>query len=60
LAQSGHHDRDERCPLLGVKQTLGGGALMSAFDPKRKWGTRIEPRRTRYQFGALRISRRLL
>jgi len=24
-----------QCPLLGVKRTLIGRALMSAFDPKR-------------------------
>jgi hypothetical protein len=24
-------------PLLGVKQTSGEGAAMSAFDPKRTW-----------------------
>ena len=34
-AQSGHHDRAERCPLLGVKRTSGKLAAMSANDPKR-------------------------
>jgi len=27
-----------RCPLLGVKRTLIGHGLMSAFDPKRTLG----------------------
>jgi putative ABC transport system substrate-binding protein len=35
LAQVRHHERAERCPLLGVKRTSGGQASMSAFDPKR-------------------------
>ena len=35
LAQSGHLDPLNQCPLLGVKRTLRGGAAMSAFDPKR-------------------------
>src|SRR5262249_52502134 len=35
LAQSGHHDRADPCPLSGVKRTLVGGAAMSANDPKR-------------------------
>src|SRR5262249_1195595 len=35
LAQSGHHVTEFQCLLLGVKQTLIGGAPMSAFDPKR-------------------------
>ena len=35
LAQSGHPDPFNQCPLLGVKRTLVGGAAMSAFDPKR-------------------------
>jgi hypothetical protein len=35
FAQSGHGDRAQRCPLLGVKRTSGGGASMSAYDPKR-------------------------
>src|SRR5262249_24513861 len=35
LALSGHGDRVQRCPLLGVKRTLLAGAPMSAFDPKR-------------------------
>src|SRR5262249_26406276 len=35
LAQSGHRDRANPCPLSGVKQTLRGRAPMSAFDPKR-------------------------
>src|SRR6516164_5861697 len=34
LAQSGHAHHTQRCPLLGVKRTSGGDALMSAFDPK--------------------------
>ena len=33
-AQSRHNDRAEPCPLLGVKQTSGGGASMSASAPK--------------------------
>jgi hypothetical protein len=35
MAQSGHHTRAEPCPLSGVKQTLIGGAVMSANDPKQ-------------------------
>src|SRR5262249_46594124 len=35
LAQSGHLAAEFRCPLLGVKRTLIGHGLMSAFDPKR-------------------------
>ena len=35
LAQSGHHDRVEPCPLLGVKRTSRFHVVMSAFDPKR-------------------------
>jgi len=34
LAQSGHANHSQQCPLLGVKRTLVGGAPMSAFDPK--------------------------
>src|SRR5262249_10601807 len=35
LAQSGHSDTLNQCPLSEVKRTLVGGAGMSAFDPKR-------------------------
>jgi len=35
LAQSGHHDDAQQCPLLGVKRTSCEDAPMSAFDPKR-------------------------
>src|SRR5262249_11354630 len=35
LAQSGHSPTEFQCPLLGVKRTSRGQALMSAFDPKR-------------------------
>jgi hypothetical protein len=35
LAQSGHPDAHNQCPLLGVKRTLPEPAPMSAFDPKR-------------------------
>src|SRR5262249_54415531 len=35
LAQSGHGDRAELCPLSGVKRTLPLRYGMSAFDPKR-------------------------
>src|SRR5262249_13311745 len=35
MAQSGHHDRGDPCPLLGVKRTLVSHSAMSAFDPKR-------------------------
>src|SRR5262249_55771621 len=37
LAQSGHHDRAEPCPLLGVKRTSIELSAMSASDPKQKW-----------------------
>jgi hypothetical protein len=36
LAQSGHSDLLNQCPLLGVKRTSEEGASMSAFGPKRK------------------------
>src|SRR6516164_11431601 len=32
---SGHHERADPSPLLGVKRTSLGHPLMSAFDPKR-------------------------
>ena len=35
LAQSGHADPAQRCPLSGAKRTLIGRASMSANDPKR-------------------------
>ena len=35
LAQSGHANRSQQCPLSGVKRTLLRLAPMSAFDPKR-------------------------
>ena len=35
LAQSGHGNRAERCPLLGVKRTSTRHRAMSASDPKR-------------------------
>src|SRR5262249_61091313 len=35
LAQSGHGNPAQQCPLLGVKRTLLGHCGMSAFDPKR-------------------------
>ena len=35
MAESGHFKRSRECPLLGVKRTSGGHAVMSAFDPKR-------------------------
>src|SRR5262249_58890797 len=35
LAQSGHLDTLNQCPLSGVKRTLLGHCGMSAFDPKR-------------------------
>jgi hypothetical protein len=38
MALGGPAGRAERCPLLGVKQTLCGGASMSAYDPKRTLG----------------------
>jgi hypothetical protein len=39
LAQSGHFENEFQCLLLGVKRTLGGRAAMSAFDPKRTFGS---------------------
>jgi hypothetical protein len=41
LAQSGHGDGAEECPLLGVKQTWRFQSAMSAFDPKRTFGTKF-------------------
>jgi hypothetical protein len=35
LAQSGHPNRAQQCPLLGVKRTSAATNPMSAFDPKR-------------------------
>src|SRR5215468_813439 len=35
LAQSGHGDHVQQCPLSGVKRTSGEAASMSANDPKR-------------------------
>jgi hypothetical protein len=35
MAQSGHRDHAEPCPLLGVKRTSTDDNPMSAFDPKR-------------------------
>src|SRR5262252_3529239 len=35
VAQSGHPDHSQQCPLLGVKRTLGGLVAMSVPDPKR-------------------------
>ena len=34
LAQRGHDDRLNRCPLSGAKRTSTGADPMSAFDPK--------------------------
>src|SRR6516165_5852163 len=36
VAQSRHPNALDERPLLGVKRTLIGHALMSTFDPKRK------------------------
>ena|SRR5215831_5189684 len=33
----GHRNDADPCPLLGVKRTSRGHALMSVFDPKRTW-----------------------
>jgi hypothetical protein len=49
---AGHADDSQRCPLLGVKQTLHEAGSMSAFDPKRTFpnsslttsGLPIDPR----------------
>jgi hypothetical protein len=38
MAQSGHLDCAEGCPLLGVKRTSKFDRAMSAFDPKRTFG----------------------
>ena len=35
LAQSGHGNRAQQCPLLGVKRASHKRPRMSAFDPKR-------------------------
>ena len=37
MAQSGHLDCAEGCPLLGVKRTSKFKSVTSAFDPKRTW-----------------------
>ena len=41
LAQSGHHDSADRCPLSGVKRTSVELSEMSASDPKRTFGSDI-------------------
>ena len=33
LAQSGHRNSTQECPLLGVKRTSGRSASMSAYEP---------------------------
>jgi hypothetical protein len=38
LAQSGHLDCVEGCPLSGVKRTSKFKSVTSAFDPTRTWG----------------------
>jgi hypothetical protein len=38
LAQSGHHNRRNRCPLSGVKRTLRFNDVTSANDPKSDIG----------------------
>ena len=35
LAQNGHSDCRNECPLLGVKRTSKFKSVTSAFDPKR-------------------------
>src|SRR6516165_512918 len=35
LAQSGHPETLNQCPLLGVKRTFNRSPAMSAYDPKR-------------------------
>src|SRR6516225_1775360 len=44
LAQSGHPDTLNQCPLLGVKRTLVSRSAMSAFDPKRTYSLPAEHR----------------
>src|SRR5262249_25518642 len=39
LAQSGHHDGAQRCPLLGVKRTSRKPPIMSACRPFRWIGS---------------------
>ena len=41
LAQSGHHDRADPFPLLGVKRTSRERSAMSTFDPSRKSGGQV-------------------
>ena len=41
LAQSGHANHSQRCPLLEVKRTLHRHHGMSAFDPNRKSGCQL-------------------
>ena len=38
MAQSGHLDCAEGCPLLGVKRTSKFKSVMSAFDPSATSG----------------------
>ena len=35
MAQSGHHETLNQCPLSGVKRTLVLHSAMSAFGPKQ-------------------------
>jgi hypothetical protein len=37
LAQNGHSDHAQRCPLLGVKRPSRFQSVMSAFDPNQTW-----------------------
>jgi hypothetical protein len=39
LAQSGHSDTLNQCPLLGAKRTFSRSLAMSAFDPKRTFAS---------------------
>ena len=41
LAQRGHANDPQRCPLLGVKRTSVATSPMSAFDPKRTLAVKI-------------------
>jgi hypothetical protein len=56
LAQSGHPETLNQCPLLGVKRTSPKRPAMSAFDPKRTFFCAWQQSNTGQIFAPLRAS----
>src|SRR5262249_13697070 len=58
MAQSGHPNGLNQCPLLGVKRTLGWRGSMSVIDPKRTWLPRsaVDPHRCARRRKRVRLS----